>query len=71
MAESISVIPEPVYYWRVVENADAKSITNRRHEFENFENRIIAHRYFDQFLRENGAILYQKRKRTANFSATI
>lgn len=62
LAESISVIPEPVYYWRVVENADAKSITNRRHEFENFENRIIAHRYFDQFLRENGAILYQKEK---------
>lgn len=62
LAESISVIPEPVYYWRVVENADAKSITNRRHEFENFENRIIAHRFFDQFLRENGAVLYQKEK---------
>ncbi|MCP2033471.1 CDP-glycerol glycerophosphotransferase (TagB/SpsB family)/glycosyltransferase involved in cell wall biosynthesis [Planomicrobium sp. HSC-17F08] len=62
LAESISVIPEPVYYWRVVENADAKSITNRRHEFENFENRIIAHRYFDQFLRENAATLYQKEK---------
>ncbi|MBX0313375.1 bifunctional glycosyltransferase family 2 protein/CDP-glycerol:glycerophosphate glycerophosphotransferase [Planococcus glaciei] len=62
LAESISVIPEPVYYWRVVENAEAKSITNRRHEFENFENRIIAHRYFDQFLRENGAVLYQKEK---------
>ncbi|SDI36401.1 CDP-glycerol glycerophosphotransferase, TagB/SpsB family [Planococcus glaciei] len=62
LAESISVIPEPVYYWRVVENAEAKSITNRRHEFENFENRIIAHRYFDQSLRANGAVLYQKEK---------
>ena len=62
LAESISVIPEPVYYWRVVENADVKSITNRRFEFENFENRIIAHRYFDQFLYENGAFLYQKEK---------
>ncbi|MDN7226337.1 bifunctional glycosyltransferase family 2 protein/CDP-glycerol:glycerophosphate glycerophosphotransferase [Planococcus sp. N064] len=62
LAETISVIPEPIYYWRVVENAEAKSITNRRHEFENFENRIIAHRYFDQSLRENGAVLYQKEK---------
>lgn len=62
LAESISIIPEPIYYWRVVESADVKSITNRRFEFENFENRIIAHRYFDQFLMENGAFLYQKEK---------
>lgn len=62
LAESFSIIPEPIYYWRVVENAGAKSITNRRYEFENFENRIIAHRYFDQFLRENNGVLYQKEK---------
>ncbi|MDN3425800.1 bifunctional glycosyltransferase family 2 protein/CDP-glycerol:glycerophosphate glycerophosphotransferase [Microbacterium sp. APC 3898] len=62
LAESFSIIPEPVYYWRVVENSDVKSITNRRFEFENFENRIVAHRYFDQFLRESGAMLYQKEK---------
>ena len=62
LADSISVIPEPIYYWRVVENTAAKSITNRRHEFENFENRIIAHRYFDQSMRGNGALLYQKEK---------
>ncbi|WP_281863167.1 bifunctional glycosyltransferase/CDP-glycerol:glycerophosphate glycerophosphotransferase [Planomicrobium okeanokoites] len=62
LAESVSVIPEPVYYWRVVENADVKSITNRRFEFENFENRIIAHRYYDEFLNEIGAQKYQGEK---------
>ncbi|WP_052948673.1 bifunctional glycosyltransferase/CDP-glycerol:glycerophosphate glycerophosphotransferase [Mesobacillus campisalis] len=62
LAGSISFIPEPVYYWRVVENADAKSITNRRFEFDNFRNRIIAHRMFDEFLRENGDVLYQHNK---------
>lgn len=62
LAESFSIIPEPIYYWRVVENTDAKSITNRRYEFDNFNNRIIAHRYFDQFLKENNGLLYQKEK---------
>lgn len=62
LAESFSIIPEPVYYWRVVENSDVKSITNRRFEFENFQNRIIAHRYFDEFLKDSGALLYQKEK---------
>lgn len=62
LAESFSIIPEPIYYWRVVENSDVKSITNRRFEFENFQNRIIAHRYFDQFLKDSGASIYQKEK---------
>ncbi|WP_051348508.1 bifunctional glycosyltransferase/CDP-glycerol:glycerophosphate glycerophosphotransferase [Peribacillus kribbensis] len=62
LADSFSIIPEPVYYWRVVENADVKSITNRRFEFDNFKNRIVAHRLFDAFLREHGDILYQANK---------
>lgn len=62
LADSISIIPEPVYFWRVVENADVKSITHRRFEFENFKNRITAHRLFDQFLKDNGDILYQGHK---------
>lgn len=62
LADSFSIIPEPVYYWRVVENADVKSITNRRYEFDNFKNRIVAHRLFDQFLRENGDVLYLTNK---------
>ena len=64
LAESVSIIPEPIYYWRVVEDADAdaKSITNRRHDFDNFKNRIIAHGMFDQFLKENGDVHYQVHK---------
>ncbi|QUW21219.1 bifunctional glycosyltransferase family 2 protein/CDP-glycerol:glycerophosphate glycerophosphotransferase [Sporosarcina sp. Marseille-Q4063] len=62
LAESVSIIPEPIYYWRVVEDADVKSITNRRFDFDNFKNRIIAHRLFDQFLQDNGDILYQTHK---------
>ena len=62
LADSVSFIPEPIYYWRVVENADVKSITNRRFDFDNFKNRIVAHRMFDQFLREHGDILYQDNK---------
>jgi len=62
LADSVSIIPEPIYYWRVVENADVKSITNRRFDFDNFKNRIIAHRMFDQFLRDHGDILYQHNK---------
>lgn len=62
LADSVSIIPEPIYYWRVVENADVKSISNRRYEFENFENRIISHRYYDRFLKESGNLLYQGHK---------
>lgn len=62
LADSVSIIPEPVYYWRVVENAAVKSITNRRFDFDNFKNRITAHRMFDQFLREHGDILYLDHK---------
>ncbi|WKA57716.1 bifunctional glycosyltransferase family 2 protein/CDP-glycerol:glycerophosphate glycerophosphotransferase [Planococcus shenhongbingii] len=59
LADSVSIIPEPIYYWRVVENAAVKSISNRRFEFENFENRIISHRYYDNFLKEIDAQQYQ------------
>lgn len=62
LADSVSIIPEPIYYWRVVENADVKSISNRRFEFENFENRIISHRYYDNFLKEISAQQYQGHK---------
>ncbi|WP_404329930.1 CDP-glycerol glycerophosphotransferase family protein [Mesobacillus maritimus] len=62
LANSVSIIPELIYYWRVVENADVKSISNRRFEFDNFKNRIISHRLYDKFLRESGNILYQGHK---------
>ncbi|MDR9797199.1 bifunctional glycosyltransferase family 2 protein/CDP-glycerol:glycerophosphate glycerophosphotransferase [Aeribacillus pallidus] len=62
LANSVSIIPEPIYYWRVVEDAANKSITNRRTDFDNFKNRIIAHRLFDKFLRDHNFTLYQTNK---------
>ena len=54
LAETIAVIPNLVYVWRVVEDAEGHSITQRRYEFENFRDRIAVHRMMDEFLRENG-----------------
>ncbi len=54
-AKVIAVVPNVIYYWRVVEDADAASITQRRHEFENFRDRIAVHRMMDDFLREHGS----------------
>ncbi|MYL47792.1 glycosyltransferase [Virgibacillus halodenitrificans] len=62
LADSISIIPEPIYYWRVVEDSEVKSITNRRDDFVNFKNRIISHRMFDEFLFNNGDYIYQAPK---------
>ena len=54
-AEGIAIIPNDVYYWRVVEDAEEASITQRRHEFENFRDRIAVHRMMDEYLRAHGA----------------
>jgi CDP-glycerol glycerophosphotransferase len=54
LAESIAVIPNVIYFWRVVQDAEEESITHRRHEFENFRDRIAVHRMMDEFLREHG-----------------
>ncbi len=56
-AETIAVIPNVVYYWRVVADAEEAeaSITQRRYEFENFRDRIAVHRMMDDFLREHGS----------------
>lgn len=54
-AEGIAVIPNVVYYWRVVEDAEEASITQRRHEFENFRDRVAVHRMMDDYLRANDA----------------
>jgi CDP-glycerol glycerophosphotransferase len=54
-AATIAVIPKVVYYWRVVEDAEEASITHRRHEIENFRDRIAVHRMMDDFLRAHEA----------------
>lgn len=62
LADSVSVIPEPIYYWRVVEDANVKSITNQRSDYQNFKNRINAHRQLDDFIKKNNYTLYQPHK---------
>ncbi len=54
-AESIALIPNDIYYWRVVEDAEEASITQRRHEFDNFRDRIAVHRMMDEYLRDHDA----------------
>ena len=53
LAETIAIIPNLVYLWRVVEDAEERSITQRRYEFENFRDRVAVHRMMDTFLREH------------------
>ncbi|MGW6689920.1 bifunctional glycosyltransferase/CDP-glycerol:glycerophosphate glycerophosphotransferase [Streptomyces sp. NPDC054961] len=53
-ARRITLIPNQVYFWNVVENAAAKSISNRRHEIENFVHRMKIHRRVDELLAAKG-----------------
>ncbi|MFD9304528.1 CDP-glycerol glycerophosphotransferase family protein [Streptomyces sp. NPDC060048] len=53
-ARRITLIPNRVYFWNVIENAAAKSISNRRHEIENFAHRMEIHRRVDELLAAKG-----------------
>ncbi|MFE1983609.1 bifunctional glycosyltransferase/CDP-glycerol:glycerophosphate glycerophosphotransferase [Streptomyces mirabilis] len=53
-ATRITLIPNTVYYWNVVEKAVEKSISNRRHEISNFADRVEIHRRIDRILAELG-----------------
>ncbi|MFF9024298.1 bifunctional glycosyltransferase/CDP-glycerol:glycerophosphate glycerophosphotransferase [Streptomyces eurythermus] len=53
-ASRITLIPNTVYHWNVVEKAAAKSISNRRHEINNFADRVEIHRRIDRVLAERG-----------------
>ncbi|MFI5620177.1 CDP-glycerol glycerophosphotransferase family protein [Streptomyces sp. NPDC051567] len=53
-ARRITLIPNHVYFWNVVEKAAAKSISNRRHEIENFVHRMEIHRRVDELLAAKG-----------------
>lgn len=53
-AGRITLIPNHVYFWNVVENTAAKSISNRRHEIENFVHRMKIHRRVDELLAAKG-----------------
>ncbi|WP_200307909.1 bifunctional glycosyltransferase/CDP-glycerol:glycerophosphate glycerophosphotransferase [Streptomyces adelaidensis] len=49
-ARRITLIPNRVYDWNVVESSEAKSISNRRAEIANFAHRMEIHRRVDRLL---------------------
>ncbi|MEU8590094.1 bifunctional glycosyltransferase family 2 protein/CDP-glycerol:glycerophosphate glycerophosphotransferase [Streptomyces sp. NPDC048664] len=49
-AGRITLIPHTVYFWHVADKAADKSISNRRHEIENFTDRLEIHRRIDAVL---------------------
>ncbi|RFU85331.1 glycosyltransferase [Streptomyces triticagri] len=53
-ARRITLIPNRVYDWHVVDGAGARSISNRRHEIANFAHRLEIHRRVDALLAEHG-----------------
>ncbi|MEU2389779.1 CDP-glycerol glycerophosphotransferase family protein [Streptomyces sp. NPDC007369] len=53
-ARRITLIPNHVYYWNVVEKSANKSISNRRHEIANFVHRMEIHRRVDELLAAKG-----------------
>lgn len=64
-ARRITLIPNRVYDWNVVQNtgsAGAKSISNRRAEIANFAHRMEIHRRVDRLLadRDMGALKFHK-----------
>ncbi|MGW4619153.1 bifunctional glycosyltransferase/CDP-glycerol:glycerophosphate glycerophosphotransferase [Streptomyces sp. NPDC004592] len=53
-AGRITLIPNTVYFWHVVEKSTTKSISNRRHEINNFTDRLEIHRRIDAVLDRRG-----------------
>ncbi|MCX5390683.1 bifunctional glycosyltransferase family 2 protein/CDP-glycerol:glycerophosphate glycerophosphotransferase [Streptomyces sp. NBC_00094] len=53
-AKKITLIPNQVYFWHVHQNAQVKSVTNRRHEMTNYIHRLEIHRRIDALLDEHG-----------------
>lgn len=53
-AGRITLIPHTVYHWSVVQKSTAKSISNRRHEINNFADRLEIHRRIDAVLHRRG-----------------
>jgi CDP-glycerol glycerophosphotransferase len=53
-AQRITLIPNAVYFWNVVDKTQAKSISNRRHEINNFADRLEIHHRIDAILARRG-----------------
>ncbi|HET6818462.1 MAG TPA: CDP-glycerol glycerophosphotransferase family protein [Mycobacteriales bacterium] len=55
LARRFTLVPDVVYRWNVVESLDTPSISNRRSELRNFEDRVRVHRLLDEQFRAHGA----------------
>ncbi|WP_306187879.1 MULTISPECIES: bifunctional glycosyltransferase family 2 protein/CDP-glycerol:glycerophosphate glycerophosphotransferase [unclassified Streptomyces] len=53
-ARRITLIPNTVYFWNVVQKTAVKSISNRRNEISNFADRVEIHRRIDAILDRQG-----------------
>ncbi|WP_086725008.1 bifunctional glycosyltransferase/CDP-glycerol:glycerophosphate glycerophosphotransferase [Streptomyces carpinensis] len=53
-ARRITLIPNTVYFWNVVQKTTVKSISNRRNEISNFADRVEIHRRIDAILDRQG-----------------
>ncbi|WP_234375369.1 bifunctional glycosyltransferase/CDP-glycerol:glycerophosphate glycerophosphotransferase [Streptomyces sp. CB01373] len=53
-AQRITLIPNTVYHWNVVQKTTVKSISNRRGEISNFADRVEIHRRIDAILDRQG-----------------
>lgn len=54
LAERMAVVPRLVYRWIIAGDPENLSITNRRHELENFGHRLEVNRRIDAFLADRG-----------------
>lgn len=62
LAEKISIIDKPVYFWRVVEHNKNKSVTHQRDNPINFIHRMKVHDLLDDFMMDNKDHIYLQKK---------
>ncbi|WP_353510046.1 CDP-glycerol glycerophosphotransferase family protein [Intrasporangium sp.] len=61
-ARRIAIIPENVYVWRIYPPVKVRSITQRRHQIDNFHQRLEVHRRLDSYIAEHGTPELQRVK---------
>jgi CDP-glycerol glycerophosphotransferase len=61
-ARRIAIIPENVYLWRIFPTTRGRSITQQRHQIENFHHRLAVHRRLDSYIAEHGTPALQRVK---------
>ena len=61
-ARRIAVIPENVYLWRIFPPVKNRSITQQRHQIDNFRHRLEVHRRLDAYIAEHGTPELQRIK---------